>query len=56
MAIYLLGALALAFLASFLSGRRLVPWLKKNKFWQPLKDEVAEQIYTDKPDDPDADK
>ena len=34
-----------AFAVTFLSGKYLVPWLKKHGFIQPLKDEVVQKIY-----------
>ena len=45
----ILLACALAFLVSAIFGKFYIPWLKKKKLEQPLKDEVA-QMYEDQTD------
>ena len=52
MLLQLTGAALLGFAISALVGKGLVPWLKKNGFVQPLKEEVA-QIYTTEDNDSD---
>ena len=45
MIIWMLSALVIAFLVSYVSGKQYIPWLKKRGFVQPLKDEVKQQVY-----------
>ena len=61
MALSIILSFLAAFAVTFLSGKFLVPWLKKHGFIQPLKEEVVQKIYrgkyndhtTGKPKDPD---
>ena len=41
-----LSAMAIAFTFSLAYGKKLIPWLKKKGFEQPLKREVEEEIYS----------
>ena len=45
MVIWMLSALIIAFLVSYISGKLYIPWLKKHGFVQPIKDEVGQIIY-----------
>ena len=45
MALSIIISFLAAFAVTFLSGKFLVPWLKKHGFIQPLKDEVVQKIY-----------
>ena len=45
MVIWMLSALIIAFLVSYVSGKLYIPWLKKRGFVQPLKDEVSQIVY-----------
>ena len=46
MIIKLLCAFIFALMISLGFGRKLVPWLKRHGFIQPLKDEVRKNVYT----------
>ena len=43
----LFGAIALAFFAILVFGKGFIPWLKRNGYVQPLKDEVQQRVYTE---------
>lgn len=45
MVIRMLGALLIAFAASYFFGKRYVPWLKEHGYVQPLKDDVKQKVY-----------
>lgn len=45
MIIWMLSALIMAFVVSFVSGKLYIPWLKKRGFVQPLKNEVSQIVY-----------
>lgn len=45
MIIWMLSALIMAFVVSFVFGQQYIPWLKKHGFVQPIKDEVGQIIY-----------
>ena len=51
MAIQLLIALLIGFFFSMLFGRMFIPWTKKKGFTQPLKEEVKENVYSEKNED-----
>ena len=51
MAIQLLIALLIGFFISMLLGRKVIPWMEKKGFTQPLKEEVRENIYAEKNED-----
>ena len=40
-------AFLLAFLFSIFSGKYFISWVKEKGFKQPLKEEVAQKIYSD---------
>ncbi len=48
MAIQVVCAGVLAFLAVRIFGKKFIPWLEKHDFTQPVKDEVNQNIYTEK--------
>ena len=48
MAIQIVCAGVLAFLAVRIFGKKFIPWLEKHDFTQPVKDEVNQNIYTEK--------
>ena len=45
MIIWMLSALIMAFVVSFVFGKQYIPWLKKHGCIQPLKDEVKQIVY-----------
>ncbi len=47
----IIGAGVLAFAVSAGAGRKLVPWLKEHGYVQPLKQKVADEVYSQKEKD-----
>ena len=45
MTFYILSAFTLAFLLSFLFGKRFISWLLERNVTQPLKEVVEKEIY-----------
>ena len=41
-------AVLVAFTSSKILGNKMIPWLEKKGFTQPLKEEVKEKVYTEK--------
>ena len=41
-------AALVAFTSSKILGKKMIPWLEKKGFTQPLKEEVKEKVYTEK--------
>ena len=41
-------AVLVAFTSSKILGKKMIPWLEKKGFTQPLKEEVKEKVYTEK--------
>ena len=51
MVIQILIALLIGFIFSLVFGKRLIPWIEKKGFTQPLKQEVKENVYSEKNED-----
>ena len=51
MAIQFLIALLIGFIFSLVFGKKFIPWMEKKGFTQPLKEEVKENVYSEKNED-----
>ena len=51
LAILLLIALLIGFFFSLVFGKKSISWMEKKGFTQPLKEEVKENVYSEKNED-----
>ena len=51
MALQLLIALSIGFYFSMVFGKKFISWMEKKGFTQPLKEEVKENVYSEKNED-----
>ena len=48
MLIRIVIAVLVAFTSSKILGKKMIPWLEKKGFVQPIKEEVKEKVYTER--------